>query len=689
MRNLKRSLLTVILVLSLILTSIPVFAAGTGAGGMDVVVVIDTSGSMKFTDSQRIALDAAILFVEMMACDGSRVGLVSFSDQLGAVVNLTSINSPADKDSVINSISNLNYSEDTDIGLAVQKAMEILQAGGDVGNGKMILFLTDGAIDLPDAADPAQAAADSRAMAETATQNAAAAGIPIYTIGLDGSAQDAAYHLDEALISQMAASTNGTYNKVTSSGQLPKIFDKIFANFRDSEIIPGPTVTLQDSNTPEDIGFTVPNSSVMEANVILHTSQRLTEVSLSDPSGALLPVTDPKVNLNIRDHHSLVKLFAPQAGDWTLHVKGAAGCTVECQWLFNYDNMILKASAAATADGAAITAYFESKGQPVTDDAVYQEFTTVKARVTDQSGAVTEYPMSYTPGSAQFTGDIKINPGETVTVVVDALEGTTMTQRESDPLTVNGPPLLPETEAVVTPALSDPIVLKGLLPNLAKAKINLDDCVTTTSGNALSYTAQTADPAVAEAELNGSDLVLKGAKKGTTTLTVEASDPSGVTNSQTVSVEVQAVFGSILPLILIPVILLLLIIVIIIIIKARPKKPAGNLYWHLEYEDSYGDSDDEEHILGMNGSKELLSTIVMDPAVAFVDLNKIEITGVKRGGGILVKSAAKKCTLNDSMGGTARRLQVREEDEFSVVCDTDDGEVTIRCYYSTQERDDY
>lgn len=684
MRNLRRGLLMVILVLSLVITGIPAAADTIGSAGMDVVIVIDTSGSMKYTDEHRIALDAAKLFVDMMDCSGSRVGLVSFSDQLGAVVNLTGIYSQADKDSVKNSINSLVYTEDTDIGLAMQKAMELLNSGGDVGNKKAILFFTDGAIDLPDAADPAQAAADSRAKAESAAQSAAAAGIPVYTIGLDASAQDSQYRLDEELIRQMADSTNGIYNKVTNAEELPNIFNQIFANFVESEIVPGGTITIQDSNTYESLGFTVPNDSVMEANVILLSSSRLSDILLLDPNGNTLAIDGQKVALSIQDRYSMLKLFYPQSGNWTLQVKGDAGCTVQCQWLFNYD-VVLKASAAATDSGAGVTAYLENKGQPLTDDTIYAEFNKVVARVTNPDGTVTEYPMTYASG--QFTGEVAVNPGESATLVVRA-ESPTM-YRESDPITVAGPELPTETEPVITAGMSDPIILKGFLPNLAKETIDLSGCITTTSGNALTYSAQIADPAVAGAEINGSKLVLKGVKKGTTTVTVAAADPAGVTNSQTVNVEVRPVLNSLLPLNLAAAALILLIVLLVVIMTLKPKKPVGNLYWHLEYEDSYGDVQDEEHVLGLNGSKELLSAIAVDPAVAFVDLNKIEITGVKKGTGIIVKSAAKNCELNDSMGGTAKKITVREDDEFSVLCNTEDGEVILRCYYTMQEREDY
>ena len=243
-----------------------------GSSGMDVVIVMDTSGSMQNSkgggaDPEGVAMEAAKLFVDMMESSGSRVGLVPFSDQLGNVVNLTDINSTADKEGVKSAISALSYGGDTDIGQAMQKAMEILNNGGDVGNRKMILFFTDGNIDFSvvhrEDGLAEEAAATSRQQADTATADAAAAGIPIYSIGLNADGT-----LDEELIQKMANDTGGKQYSVTSAGELPNIFNEIFADFVESKI-DGRDVTIQSSDQYETVPFTIPNDSVMEANIVM------------------------------------------------------------------------------------------------------------------------------------------------------------------------------------------------------------------------------------------------------------------------------------------------------------------------------------------------------------------------------------------------------------------------------------
>lgn len=688
MNNVRKCLLRIVLILTLVLAGLPGIAAMAdvgGSAGMDVVLVIDTSGSMKYTDGDdQIALEAAKLFVDMMDCSGSRVGLVSFSDTLGSVVNLTAINTTADKDNIKNTIGSLVYSKDTDIGIAMQKAMEILTGAGDIGNKKTILFFTDGAIDLPNAENPEQAAADSKAMTQSAAASAAAAGIPIYTIGLDASAQDSQFQLDEELIKEVANTTGGTEYTVTSSEELPEIFNQIFANFVESEIVPGGTITIQDSEQYESLPFNIPNDSVMEANIIMLSTARLSDIMLVDPNGSTLAIDNQKVALSISDQYSMLKIFNPQSGDWTLQIKGESGCTVKVNLLFNYD-VILKANAVQTDTGADVTAYLENKGQPLTDDAIYADFTNVVARVSYPDGTATEFPMTYASG--QFSGSVAINAGDSVSIVVNAQSSTMY--RESDPITVSGPAPVPETEPVITAGLSDPIVLKGFLPSMAKSEIDLSDSITTTSGNSLTYTAEIDDSAVAKAEQDGSKLKLTGAKKGTTSLTVTAADPAGVSNTQTVNVEVAPVLNSIVPLIIGLVVLILVIVLIAVLISLKPPKLDGYLYWHLEDEEGDELNGDEEHPLAFDGTKTYVAQIVTEPEVAFVDLNKIEITGIKRkkGGGIIVKSSAKQCELlgDDT---AARMLKVRDGDSFTVLCHTDDGDYYIQCYFSLEVQED-
>ena len=134
MKLARKGIIWLVALFALLLGGLTVLADDLdGSSGMDVVIVMDTSGSMQNSkgggaDPEGVAMEAAKLFVDMMESSGSRVGLVPFSDQLGNVVNLTDINSTADKEGVKSAISALSYGGDTDIGQAMQEGFSTASA---------------------------------------------------------------------------------------------------------------------------------------------------------------------------------------------------------------------------------------------------------------------------------------------------------------------------------------------------------------------------------------------------------------------------------------------------------------------------------------------------------------------------------------------------------------------------------
>lgn len=422
MRRLKWLTATFLVFMFLVIQiCIPVNAdAVRTSSNMDVVLVIDVSGSMKKTDPDKIALEGAKLFVDMMENSGSRVGLVAFSDKLVQVYNLTAVNVDSDKKAMKGAIDALEFSGDTDIGTAVQKAVEMLTTSQDVGNNKMILFFTDGEIDLPKGSpNEEEAEKVSRQNAENAISTASVDGIPIYTIGLnvnDG--------VDTDLISNMSASTEAKSNIVKTAGELPAIFNDIFADFVETEINEIGNITIKDANTYEELLFEIPNDSVLEANIVMITSGNgvLNDVLLVKPDGSEFAPDGQTAILSTSNNYDMLKLIGPDSGTWTLKIKGDQGCQVHVNLLFNYD-VILKSSGQADADGnLVVTATLEKNGAPVADEALYGQLSTV-ACVTRSDGTVTSYPMNL--DGTVFSCTVPVEAGEKISVYAHT-EGANM-----------------------------------------------------------------------------------------------------------------------------------------------------------------------------------------------------------------------------------------------------------------------
>ncbi|MCD8105068.1 MAG: VWA domain-containing protein [Lachnospiraceae bacterium] len=661
--------------LACMLVCFPSCADATESTSMDVILVLDLSGSMKYNDENHISQSGAKMFIDMMESTGSRAGLVAFSDELVETYSLTSLSTADDKTALKNVIDSLSYDGDTDIGTALETAVSMLTSATDVGNKKAIIFFTDGAIDLPNAsAGESEAEAESLSKTQSAMTTAASSGIPIYTIGLNANG-----NADTELISEIASSTGATSDIVTSASELPEIFSNIFADFVESEINDLGNITISSADTYESVGFSIPNDSVLEANIVMITSSdtgKVTDILLTDPSGNTLSPDGSSIILTTDDNYSNIKLVGPSSGSWVLQIKGDAGCEVHVNLIYNYD-IILVANVSDDGSGNMfVSATLQKNNAQVSDDALYAALTTT-ANVTRANGTVESYPMALS--GSNFTCTVtSLDPQEVVTVTVHT-EGANM-YRDSDTLTFTNPTSVPEPDpntVDLTASLPNPITLKGLIPSMAKTTLNLDSYFTSSAGLALTYSVQVADSEIATADLNGSSLTLKGAKKDTTSITVTATDTEGNTASQSTEVEVSATLNSILPLILIPILLLLIILIIVLlIVKSKGSKLTGFLFWQLLNEEGYSDSTYEEQFdLTFAKKTAQVSSFVTDLSLAYSGLDKVEISGNKNG--ITVQNKGKTCDLLDPNGAVVKKTTVFDGGFFRIVCRTDDGATVI------------
>ncbi len=165
----------------------------------DVVLSIDSSGSMLDSDPNNLRKTAAKSFVDAFL-PGDKGAVVDFDDYATVLIHLTQ-----DKDGIKAAIDKINSSGGTDIGIAVSTSInELISENATVKNSKAIILLTDG----------------QGYYNESLTQIAAASNIKIYTIGLGN-------YVDESLLKSIADGTGGKYYQLTSSLQLAEAFERI------------------------------------------------------------------------------------------------------------------------------------------------------------------------------------------------------------------------------------------------------------------------------------------------------------------------------------------------------------------------------------------------------------------------------------------------------------------------------
>ncbi|MEM9267737.1 MAG: VWA domain-containing protein [Pseudomonadota bacterium] len=172
-------------------------ASGTIGGGLDLMLVLDSSGSMGASVSgtgktrQQIQQEAANALVNGLPA-GSNVGVVDFDSSASVVQPLTTI-----PDGAVNAaINGINASGGTDIASGINAAVGELNANGTPTNSQQILVISDGST-FP---DPAPAAAA-----------AAAAGYTVNSVAFPGA--------NLTTMQDIASSGGGTFVNFTNNPQ--------------------------------------------------------------------------------------------------------------------------------------------------------------------------------------------------------------------------------------------------------------------------------------------------------------------------------------------------------------------------------------------------------------------------------------------------------------------------------------
>lgn len=130
---------------------------------------------------------------------------------------------------------------------------------------------------------------------------------------------------------------------------------------------------------------------------------------------------------------------------------------------------------------------------------------------------------------------VLITAGATVAVATCGGDGGT----EPTPVTPPTPPT-PPPPANRAPTASGSIDAQTI-PAGESVTVNVAGNFTDPDGNTLSFSAASSDDAVATASVSGSNVTINGVAAGSATVTVTASDPGGLSATQSISVTVEAV----------------------------------------------------------------------------------------------------------------------------------------------------
>lgn len=191
----------------------------------DVVLAIDSSGSMAWNDPSRLRIAGAKEYISRLTCP-DHVAIVDFD----SVARLTRQNVGGAPHHLVTPSHNCypDYSEAktdldtidsrgaTNFGGALEVAVNELAGYGDPGHARIIILLTDG-----QNTSPSKAIAD--ALARQQARRARDRGIIIFTIGL---------RVNEPLLREIADTTGGTYFQASDPTAIRWIYFEISRRFQ-------------------------------------------------------------------------------------------------------------------------------------------------------------------------------------------------------------------------------------------------------------------------------------------------------------------------------------------------------------------------------------------------------------------------------------------------------------------------
>ncbi len=421
-------LLSLVLVACLGFAAMPVFAQSENGNHYNVVLVVDGSGSMTWTDSQNWRFEAINQFVGLLAQQGNCLGAVVFDHDIQVSMDLSDITSKSDKKTVTDAIQNyeVDINGDTNIGLALNSAINMLEQDGKQDLPSVIVLLSDGNTDM----DEEEAEQESLDQKADAIDRARDKDIPIYTVCLneDGSA-------NTSELKQIADATGGNFEEVGDAQDLKKVFQSFYNliyGTSTKNLIPSQTF---DASGIIETDFTVPPVCVQEANIIIDGDVKVIELTRPDGSA----VSDAEIDdmTTASTSFTLVKIVEPEAGIWHIKLQGDPGNTVQVDIVYN-SNFSIQFSLQQEEDIPVNTAKtFTTKiidgSTAVTGQSTYAEFDAKLIIANAQGEALDTVTMA--PGNDAFSVDYSFDEIGTY-YVSTSVEGEELNQT-TDPVMVN------------------------------------------------------------------------------------------------------------------------------------------------------------------------------------------------------------------------------------------------------------
>jgi Mg-chelatase subunit ChlD len=547
------------------LMQLPVFAEDTTDANMnlDVVFVIDASTSMKSSDPDQLAEEAATLF-EQMGDDTIRVGYVFYSHEIVAEQDLVSKSNAKEMEKFESGISDITLQDNahTDISLGLTEATNILLSHHDDKRNPAIVLLSDGKTELDGYDDVTRSNADSASELQQTLNTLSVNNIPVYTIFLDN--KDV---FDNGDMEEIAEKTSAKNYEAKESDDLKDIIQDIFSDFTNTVPISVPTEKDGEEWKSE---IPIDNESVYMANVVITENDDATDLKLYTPGGTLVSFDDENTKLISSDNYTLLKMMNPEVGTWELRMNGDANVQPEVT-LYNsyyfYAAQTLSDTDINQGETLTIQAeLYDGESNAVMNDADFLSTVQAVCEVTDDTGATLQSVSLTADADGVFTGQYTI-PDIGVyhfTTTISAKDESFKKTTNEEVISVEKQ-LVETTEAAFVELRTKPLT-KNATISVKDYAVWADDLQVAASYDSSSLHLETLEIDPEEDDIT---ITIDPIKAGYESVTVDLTDSAGGKASLVINVTVQ---NGWVPICLLAGCLLLIVLIILLVRHLiRPK----------------------------------------------------------------------------------------------------------------------
>lgn len=334
----------------------------------DIEIVLDASGSLSDTDSERNRFDAIDIFLKTLPDGENNVGAVVFNESIQLDTGLREMINTAEKNNLSQRIKKAETeSGNTNIGLALDSAVKRLINKKNDKN-KIILLISDGNTYL----NSKKELEDSLSQKDKAIQQCIENDIKVYGICLNNSGD-----ADINEFTSMAKKTKGDFLEVKTSDELIYALLDFYGKIFD-------TRSIEDINIIDKKGYLkkqieVPSYGVEELNITIDNASKIDDLSITGADGIKWADSEIKdVTSKVGDYYFL-KFVKPMGGSWVIELRGKKGTEIKFSYVYNSKYKVELSASEITdsleiGDNIEFNAYFKVNGKKITGLDNYKDY---------------------------------------------------------------------------------------------------------------------------------------------------------------------------------------------------------------------------------------------------------------------------------------------------------------------------